>query len=255
MELELWIILLLCGVYFFAGFVDSVAGGGGLIAVPVFLLTGIPPEFVLGTNKLAAAIGTGSSVLTYSKSGLIVWRLALIGLPVALLGGFLGSKILMFFDSETIGRLVVFFLPLGILATLMPKKETSQKRKLTKLSLYVIAPVICLLIGFYDGFVGPGTGSFFILALHFALGLGLVQASATSKILNLATNFSSLCVFVLHGKVLYILAIPLALANIAGNIIGSKMAIRIGSTFVRKILILSLFILLVSLVWKFYISG
>lgn len=254
MELELWVVIILCGVYFAAGFIDSIAGGGGLISIPAFLLTGIPPELALGTNKLAAAIGTASSLLTYSRSGLIVWRLALVGLPIALLGGFLGSKVLMFFDSETIGRLVVFLLPLGIFATLIPKKETGRKKEITTLTLYLIVPAICAVIGFYDGFFGPGTGSFFILALYFIVGLGLVQASATAKIFNLASNFSSLCVFVLHGKVLYTLALPLAASNIAGNIIGSKMAIRIGSAFVRKMLIFSLTLLMISLICKFYLS-
>ena len=254
LDVEIGIVIVLCAVYFTSGFVDSIAGGGGLISVPAFLLTGIPPELALGTNKMASCIGTTSSLATYAKSGYVIWRMALAGIPAALLGGFIGSKTVLLFSSAEIGKIVVFLLPLGILATLMPKKESAQAKELTDKAIYLYSPVICFALGFYDGFFGPGTGSFFIIFFNLLLGMGLLYASATAKIFNLTTGIGSFIAFALNGKVLYALGIPLALANIAGNIIGSRLAIQIGALFIRKMLILSLTILLASLAWKFIIS-
>ena len=111
MELELSLLLPLCLVGLAAGFVDSVAGGGGLLTLPAVLLTGLPPDVAIGTNKLAGSLGTGASLLTYARSGLVVWRLALCGLPAALLGGVIGSRVLLLFDSAVIGKIILVLLP------------------------------------------------------------------------------------------------------------------------------------------------
>lgn len=253
MELELWIVALLCCVYFAAGFIDSIAGGGGLLSVPAFLLTGFPPEIVLGTNKLASCCGMSVALRNYARSGLVVWRSALVGVPVVVLGGALGSKALLLFDSGTIGKIIVVLLPIGIAATFLPKKDRGVQ-ELTPKKLYTLLPLICLVLGFYEGFFGPGTGSFFILALHFIMGFGLLHATATTKLLNLAAGMSGLAVFMWHDKVLYLLAIPLAVANICGNYAGSKMAIKIGPSCVKRFLSVSLTLLFASLVWKFWIE-
>ena len=252
-DVEIWILVILCGVYFTAGFVDSIAGGGGLIGIPAFLLAGVPPELVLGTNKMVACIGTTSSLATYAKNGYVVWKMALAGIPAAIVGGFLGSKTVLLLDSAQIGKIIVFLLPFGILATLIPKKESQQIKELTNKAIYFYSPIICFVLGFYDGFFGPGTGSFFILLFYYILGMTLLYASATSKIFNLTTGVGSLIAFALNAKVLYVLGIPLAIANIAGNIIGSKLAMKIGAPFIRKMLIISLTILFASLAWKFII--
>lgn len=253
-EIGVGIIFLLCAAYFIAGFVDSIAGGGGLIGIPVFLLTGISPDYALGTNKLAACLGTSCSLITYSQKGYVLWRLSAIGVPAALLGGFLGSKAILYFDVETIGKMIVILLPLAIFITLAPKKISNTDREVSKKRKLFLTPLVCFMLGFYDGFLGPGTGSFFILAFHYFLGLGLVKASATSKIFNLATGISSFVAFALHGKVLYFVGIPLAFSNIAGNFLGSKMAINIGEKFVRKNLIFTLTLLFITLLWKLIIS-
>ena len=236
-DTEIWLLAILCGTYFVAGFIDSIAGGGGLISIPVFLLTGVSPELVLGTNKMAACIGTTASLATYARKGYVLWKLAYTGIPCAVLGGFTGSKAILLFDGAQIGKLLVFLLPLGILVTLMPKKESIREQRLNHTSIYVYNPIICFVLGFYDGFFGPGTGSFFILAFHFILKIGLIHASATAKIFNLTTGLGSLVAFSLHGKVLYGLAIPLAIANITGNVIGTRLAMAIGPAFVRKTLL------------------
>lgn len=255
MEFEIWVIAILFVVFFISGFVDSIAGGGGLINIPAFLLTGIDPEFALGTTKMSATIGKIASLINYAKNSLVDWRVSFVGVPAAIIGGALGTRAILFFDSVHIGRIIIFLLPLGVLAILLPRKDFGTKKELSALKLYLLTPAICLLLGFYDGFFGPGVGSFFIIALNLFVGLTLVQAAATTKVFNFTTAFSSFVVFAIAGKVLFLVGIPLAIASIIGNTLGSSLAIKIGSSFVKKILLFSLSLLFVTLVWKFFING
>ncbi len=241
-------------MYLATGFIDGISGGGGLIALPALLLAGLPADLALGTNKLAVVLGTAASLSTYVRSGLVVRPLVRVGVPVAVVAALIGSAAIMRFDSAGIGRLIVFLLPAGIAATLFPKKNLGGTGEITARRLYVAAPLVCAVLGLYDGFFGPGSGSFFTLAFHCALGLGLLQAAATTKMFNLSTAIIALLVFMWHGKVLYLLGIPLSAANIAGNYLGSVAAVRIGAGFVRTILIFSLTLLFASLIWKFYIG-
>jgi len=256
MELDILVIFLLCLVYFCSGFIDSIAGGGGLLATPAFLLAGVPPDAVLGTNKMIASLGTASSLITYARSGMVLWKLAAVGLPASLLGGFMGTRTLLLFSNASIGKIIVILLPFGIIATLAPKKLSKDTTsELTPLQLYVLTPLICWAVSFYAGFFGPGSGSFFILALHYGLGLGLVQAAGSNKLFNLASSVGALYVFILNGKVLFSLVLPMAACCIAGNILGSTAAVRTGSDLVRKVLRFSLSLLFISLVWKFFLRG
>ena len=127
MELELWVVALLSCVYFITGFINSVSGSGGLVAVTAFLLTGTPPELVLGTNKLVSCFGMSTSLRNYARSGLVVWRSALIGGPLVFLGAALGAKLVLFFDSAVIGKSIVVLLPIGIAATFIPPKKNRAR--------------------------------------------------------------------------------------------------------------------------------
>jgi uncharacterized membrane protein YfcA len=185
---------------------------------------------------------------------LILWRVALIGIPFCLLGGAIGTNLLLMFDNETISRIIVFMLPIGILATLFPRKAVAEEKEINTKKLYIATPIICVVIGLYDGFFGPGAGSFFVLALHYIIGMGLVRAAATTKALNITTLTSSAVVFFINGQYVLALVLPLAVASILGNLIGSRMAIKIGAGFVRKILTFSLSILFLTLIWNVFIS-
>ncbi len=253
MELDLTIIFMLCLVYLCTGCMDGIAGGGGLITVPALLLAGVPPDMALGTNKLAVVFGCGASFGTYARSGMVFWPLARMSLPLSLIAAFAGTWSILLFNSEDIGRVIVFLLPLAFAATLMPQKD----RGITEFPPppQGFAPLaICAALGFYDGFFGPGSGAFYILSFHLILNLGLLHASATSKLFSLVTITASFLVFAWHGKVLYLLAIPISLANIAGNILGAKMAMRVGPGIVRKALAVSITLLFISLLWKFYLA-
>jgi len=150
-----------------------------------------------------------------------------------------------------VGRLVVLLLPIAILVTLKRKPAKSPQEPSGWRCVKTVPP-LCAALGFYDGFLGPGTGSFFILAFTLLLGMDPVRASGTTKLFNLASNLASLAVFALHGKVILALGIPLALANIAGNLLGSTLAIRRGAGLVQAVLLVSLSALLISLLVKFW---
>ena len=253
MEFEIWVLALLCCAYFAAGFVDSAAGGGGLIAVPSLLMANIPPDMALGTNKLVVALSMPASLITYARSGFVLWRLAAVGVPVVLLSAMAGAKALLLFPAEAVGKIILFLLPIAIAVTLLPKKDSGTASPPATIP-YVRMIIICLFIGFYEGFFGPGAGSFFILGLYHFVGLGLIQSSATTKVLNLAATISGLFVFILGDKVLYLASLPLGVACIAGYILGARVAIRIGPAYIRKMLTTVMTLLMVSLVWKFYLS-
>lgn len=249
---DILIFLILSG--FLAGFIDSIAGGGGLLLIPALLFAGIPPQTVLGTNKFASTIGTTMALINFVRSKKVVWKIFSIGISFSLVGAFLGSKAILIFSNETVGKIIVGLLPVAMLITLLPKKEREAElaANLPVKGFGVKASLICLFIGFYDGFFGPGTGSFLILAFYLWLNMDMVKASATAKVFNLASCLSALIVFLLDGKVLILLGIPLAIANVAGNYLGSTLAIRKGAKFVKVFLIISLIILFISLVMKFY---
>ncbi|MDR1946965.1 MAG: TSUP family transporter [Desulfovibrio sp.] len=291
----MFVVLCLAAVFCCGGFLDGISGGGGLLTVPALLLADLPPELALGTNKASSVAGIASSLGTYARGGLVNRSLAVFGLPFALIGGLAGSKLVFFFPGETIGRILVFLLPLGILITLLPKKErgvrgeaehskienaqaedaqsvafrpadtgeTSFPRKAPKeafqnqiaaggRSVKLRACAICSLVGLYDGFFGPGSASFYMLGFHIFLGMGLVQAAATVKLYNLAASAGATVMFALHGHVRWSLVLPLSLAYIAGSVIGARLAVRTGAHFIRRVLCVSLSMLFVSLLWKFF---
>ena len=248
------ITIILSAVSFLAGFIDSIAGGGGLLLVPSIMLAGFPPQVALGTNKFASSVGTGTALINFILKKKVVWKIAASGIAFSLLGSFIGTKTILFFNNETVGRIIIFLLPLAMLITLIPQKERATGNEPSRFDITVKIPFICLFIGFYDGFFGPGTGSFLIIAFHIFIGLGLVQSSATAKVFNLASNLGALTVFIMGGKVVYLLGISLAIANIAGNYLGSNLAIKKGANTVKFFLLLSLTILMISLIWKYTVE-
>lgn len=241
---------------FVAGLVDSIAGGGGLISLPAMLLTGVPPHMALGTGKFASTMGTTLALFNFARSNLVMWRIALIGVIFSLLGAYGGSNVALLIDSEFLGKILVALLPIGMAMTLLPKKEMSGPAEIvTGYKFWLFVPLVSFSVGAYDGFFGPGAGSFFILAFHWVLRMGLIEASATSKVFNLASNVGALIAFLFNGKVWFMLAIPMAIASMAGNWVGSRMAIKAGPSMVRKFLLVSMSLLLLTLIWQYFISA
>lgn len=250
------IVLSCCSITsLIAGFIDAIAGGGGLLTVPVLLITGNPSHLALGTNKFSATLGTIVALRNFAKSHLILWKMALFGLIFSLLGAWLGSKLTLYIDVEKLGKIIVLLLPFGMLATVLPRKKNDTTNKpIQGHKFWIILPLICFMIGLYDGFFGPGTGSFLILAFHWILSIQLLSASATAKVVNLGSNISALIVFLVYDKIIWDIAISMAIASMLGNWIGSKLAIKIGYNIVKKCLTISLFLLFITLIWQFFLA-
>lgn len=253
--MELYIIVLLSFVGFIAGFIDSIAGGGGLLTIPAFLLAGVPPKIALGTNKFQATLGTSISTANFIHKGKVSFKVVLSGIFFALGGAYIGSILIISIDPEVVGKIIVFLLPLGIVATLAPKKVTIESHTLSKSDILFRVPLICLLIGFYDGFFGPGTGSFLALSFYVFMKLNLIEATANAKVFNFVSNLGALAAFISSGKVVFYLGIPMALCNMAGNYLGSHLVLKKGAKIIKIFLIIVLFILSITLIWKFFMGS
>lgn len=222
---------------FFAGLVDSIAGGGGLISVPAYLAAGLPPHFVLGNNKFSSAFGTLFAALRFHQHRMIDLPVALVSAACALAGSFLGARAVMLVDPGflryvlivLIPAITVFSLAKGDLGKLDRSGSVGPSRK------FLLAAPAALAIGFYDGFFGPGTGTFLILFYALALRYDLVTANANTKVVNLASNIAALAAFMAGGKVIYAVGLPAAACGIAGNLIGARMVIKNGNRAVRPV--------------------
>lgn len=252
--MEYHIIILLSLVGFTAGFIDSIAGGGGLLTIPAFIIAGVPPKIALGTNKFQATLGTSISTGNFIHKGKVSLKIVTSGILFALVGSFIGSKVIISLNPDIVGKIIVFLLPLGIIATLTPRKVTIESQILSKTDIFIKVPVICLIIGFYDGFFGPGTGSFLALSFYVFMKLNLIEATANAKVFNFLSNLGALAAFISSGKVLYSLGLPMALCNMAGNYLGSHLVLKKGSKVIRIFLLIVLAILSITLIWKFFIA-
>lgn len=250
---EHWLlaVLMLGAIAFVAGFVDSIAGGGGLFLVPGFLLVGMPPQVALGQEKLVSTLGTLAAIRNFLANSKMVWQVALVGVPFSLLGAYLGAHLIVSISQEAVGKIILALIPFGILIFLTPKDRLVEERELSSRMVFTVVPLTCLAIGFYDGFFGPGTGSMFIIAFHYLLRMDLVSSSANSKTFNFASNIGALVAFVIAGKVVYLLAVALVACNILGNHLGSALALRKGNEVVRKALVFSMLCLFTSLGVKY----
>lgn len=246
-------VLCLIPAIFIAGFVDSIAGGGGLIAVPTYLIAGIPPTLALGTNKCVSAMGTAVSVGRYMHSGRILWPVAIVGIPLSLLGAALGARSILLFDQDVVRKIILIILPIAAALTLLPKPHGHVEDPLTwrSLRLWMAIPPISLALGWYDGFFGPGTGSLLILALYGLAGISLIHSAAVGRLFNLISNIGGMVTFMMQGQVLYKIVIPLGLASIAGHWCGSHLAIKRGAGVVRGMLGVTCALLFIYLLWSY----
>lgn len=248
------IILLLSLMSFLAGFIDSVAGGGGLVLIPSLLLAGILPQAALGTNKFAAIFGTSTALINFMKSGKVIWQIAGFGLAFSVLGSVIGTKAILYFDQNTTAKIIVMMLPVTVIVTFLPKRRLKESiSDFSKKDLYLYTPLLCSIVGFYDGFFGPGTGTFLIFGFYVFLGLHLINASAVSKVFNLASNIGSFVTFAFADKVLYSIGIPIAVANLVGGYAGSVLAIQKGQRFIQVSLLIVfgiLFLTLINRIWQ-----
>ena len=244
-EYSLLTIILLAVFSFIAGFIDAVVGGGGLVIVPFFLISfpKVPMPMVFGTNKIAGFSGTALAAVKYAQRVKFDIRLLLIISISAFIASFIGAKVVSFIPSESLKPFILIVLILIAVHTYFKKDLGSiETKELPFWKQALFGSLFSLVIGFYDGFFGPGTGSFFVLAFVVVLGFEFVKASAYSKVINCITNISALIVFIKNGQFIIELAIIMAIFNVSGSYIGTSMALKKGNDFIRTV-----FLVIVSL--------
>ncbi len=236
MTIEAYHLILLCVIAFCAGFVDAIVGGGGLIQTPaaLIILPSFPVASVIASLKIPSFSGTSLAVVQYLKKVRLNWGLISIICTIAFFASFAGSQLLTIVSNQFMKPVLLVVLTLVAIYTFTNKNfgqhqevEYSDRYKLT----YAI--LISIIIGFYDGFIGPGAGSFLILAFVSLLGFDFLHSSAHAKLVNLATNLGSITLFLLKGKILWAVAIPMAFCNAAGGALGANLAIAKGNRFIR----------------------
>lgn len=249
-------LLILCPMVFLAGFIDSIAGGGGLISLPAYLLCGFPAHIALGSNKMSSAVGTFIATCRYWRNGAVDIKVGLSAGLLALVGSAAGARLAIAVSDRFLRTMLLILLPVVAAIILLSKRggEIDHSGSLSARRSIVIASMIGLGIGAYDGFFGPGTGTFLILAFTGLLRFDYTKASGTAKVVNLSSNIAALAMFVLSSNVAFWAAIPAAACSVAGNWIGSGMAIRRGARFIRLILVVVLALLFVRLLYDFVAS-
>lgn len=240
----------------FAGFVDSIVGGGGLIQLPA-LFTAFPgtaPATLFGTNKLASIVGTGTAAFQYSRRVAIPWAVAGPGAVAALVGAWYGAKAVAYLDPSILRPLILVLLIVVAIYTFMRKElgALSTEPEHGRRSV-VLAIAIGAVIGFYDGFFGPGTGSFLIFLFIRLLGMDFLRASVSAKILNVATNLAAIAFFAGNVELMWKLAVVMAVCNLAGSILGSRMALKHGTGFVRKMFLGVVLVLIARLAYDTFL--
>ncbi|HEY0594543.1 TSUP family transporter [Sphingopyxis sp.] len=245
MEFAAETFALLVAIAFLAGTIDAMAGGGGLLTIPALMAAGVPPVSALATNKLQSTIGTASAFLTFWRRGHVDLRRFAFPAAGAFAGSVLGATAVQHVRSDFLAAFVpVLLIAMGLHFLLAPPMSSVDRHA------RVGAPGLTLIVtalGFYDGFFGPGTGSFLTLTLVALGGLGLVRAIGNAKFLNLATNVAGLLAMIAGGHVLWLLGASMAAANVMGNQLGARLAIRFGGRGVRPLLVVMSFALTVKL--------
>lgn len=235
--MEPYIFALLVFTAFAAGFVDSIAGGGGLISVPALMIAGVPPVQAIATNKVQASAASLSAMVAFSRRGFIQWRKEGIALfIVALLGGGAGALLIRFLNQDFLQA----FIPILLIAVALyfwfgPKPKVDNQKG--RMSVAFFTGTVAPLLAMYDGFFGPGTGSFFMAGLISLCGLGLLPAMGLTKVGNGASNLGSLMIFALSGSILWGLGLAMAVAAFLGAQLGVRAAVKVGAKLVRPLIV------------------
>lgn len=247
-----WTYLIVCPLVLLAGFVDSVAGGGGVISLPAYLLAGIPTKLAMGTNKLANGCGTAMSVMKYGRSGRIVWNCAIPAAIGCLLGATGGSSLAVSLQDDVLQIILLAALPVAALILVLARNKTEEREKqLPRHKAVLWSLTIGLVLGVYDGLIGPGTGTFLTIAFSLVLGIGLLNAAGCARTANLASNIASLVVYLINGSVLFSVGVPAIACSMLGNWLGARYAIKGGSKRIRFVMFVVLGLLFIKSILSF----
>jgi len=250
-ELTPSVLAILAGAGFLAGFVDSIAGGGGIITVPALLAVGLPPHLALGTNKLQSCFGSLTAAIHYSSKGLVVLRETLLGIGFTAVGAATGTIVIQRISPGALRHAIPVLLVV-VFIYMLRSREVAEDDRAARLGRIAFYSLFGLTIGFYDGFFGPGTGSFWAVAFVAMLGLGLKRATAHTKIMNFTSNVTSLAFFLLGGNVVFAAGLLMGAGEVAGALLGSRLVIVRGVRFVRVFFLCVVAVTLARLVFVTY---
>ena len=246
-ELNTYWLIGLTFVAFSAGYIDAVAGGGGMLNLPALLFAGVPPVSALAVNKVSGIAGTSLAVTKYALNKQIHWRTVAYAAIPCLLASYIGGRIALYASASVLAWAIIICIPIALVIVLTDK-PVKQETSLDPSPIKTIATVAP--IGFYDGILGPGTGTYMAIAIRKVLKFDYLLATATIKPLNLFTNIGAGIAFLMAGKVIWSIAIPMILASMAGGWLGSHSAIKGGDKFIRHLLIVVLIVMLLANIFK-----
>lgn len=252
MQLDVRHFLIICPLVFLAGFVDAIGGGGGLISLPAYLIAGLPAHQAIATNKLSATCGTALATFRFARQGYIRWKSALPAMAAAVVGAWCGAHLSLMVDSAVLTKVLYVILP--VTAVLVLRKDTFREQPaqdVPERKTVWIAAAAALVIGVYDGFYGPGTGTFLIIAFSLLAHMDVRAANGQCKAINLTTNVTSLIVFLRSGQAVIALGLAAAACNMLGGWLGAGMAIKSGAKITRPIILLVLVLLLLKILGVF----
>ena len=253
MQLTPVMFLIVCPLLFLAGLVDSIGGGGGLISLPAYLFAGLPAHMAIATNKLSSACGTSLATARFIRKGLVNLRLAVPSVIMAVAGSSLGAKLSLLVDEAVLKYILLSVLPVAAFFVLNRHlfRDDGQQSAAADRKTLIVCSISAFVIGMYDGFYGPGTGTFLIIAFTVFTRMTVGSANAQAKVINLTSNITSLTVFLLNGQVLIPLGLAGAVCNMAGAWVGSGLAISKGVRIVRPVILLVLLLLLIKILFDF----
>lgn len=245
--------LIVCPMLFLAGLVDAIGGGGGLISLPAYLLAGVPVHQAIATNKMSSTCGTCLTTLQFIRRKLVNWRLAPPTVLAAVLGSSLGANLSLSMADGIMEKILFAVLPVVAFVVLNPKifHDNSDQDFQLNVKAWITATVSAFAVGVYDGFYGPGTGTFLIIAFTVFTRMDLRSANAQAKVINLTTNITSLTIFLLNGQVVFLLGLAAAVCNMAGNYVGANLALTKGSRITRPVIVLVLGLLFLKVLGIF----
>ncbi len=240
-------------VAFMAGLLNSIGGGGAILKIPAMLLFGVTPQQAVAVTKFGGMFGHATALFAFARHGYVPFKPALLAMPCSLVGAAIGSQCLMFIPPDLAGKIVAIVLPLVAFFLLFPWKNRKPAENIPSgRRFWIILPCTCFIVGIYDGAFGAAGATFLILGLHLFVRLDLVHANALSKVTSTVSCLSSTCVFLINGQILFFYAIPMAVAEMLGNVVGSHLAMLKGSRLVRVFMLISVTLMFCSLIAKYF---
>jgi uncharacterized protein len=237
-EVSLDVLMLLLGAAFFAGFIDAIAGGGGLITLPALLLAGASPIQALSTNKVQGSFGAAAAAFSYARAGQIDLKTQRLPALIALFAGLFGATMATRLPTETL-RLIIPVILIGVALFFALKRGLSDEDQIARIRPELFMALFVPLVGTYDGMIGPGAGAFYMIGFVTLAGYGILKATAHTKLLNFSSNIGGLAIFAVFGATWWLTGIAMGVAQVAGATLGAKFAVRFGATVIRPVLVIA----------------